>query len=187
MKDNVEPRPQRRSQHSGPRSRADEREFWQLQFDRPCRRALADHDVEAVIFHRRIEDFLDCGIEPVDLVDKEYVAFLEAGKNRREIPGFFYYGSACGFERGPHFVGYDIRESGLADARRAGEQDVVECLAPLERGLHKHAQVLFDLSLADVFAKMRRTQRRLEAALFGCQLFVADINGSEVGHLDRSE
>src|SRR5436189_2967570 len=108
MKDDVEPRPQRRSQHSGACRRADEREFWQLELDRSCSRALADHDVEAVILHRRIEYFLDGRIEAVDLVDKEHVAFLEAGEDGGEVAGFFYHWAARGLERRSHFVSDDI-------------------------------------------------------------------------------
>ena len=43
---------------------------------RARRRPLADDEVELEVLHRRIEDFLDRRIEPVDLVDEQHVARL---------------------------------------------------------------------------------------------------------------
>jgi hypothetical protein len=57
--------------------------------------ALADHDIEVVILHRRIEDLLDRWIEAMDLVDEEDIAFLEVGKDRRRgSPAFSIIGPA---------------------------------------------------------------------------------------------
>src|SRR5690606_35571079 len=55
----------------------------------------------------------------------------------------------------------DLSERGLAQARRAGEQDVVEGLAPLPRRLDEHPEVLAQLGLADELVEALRAQRRL--------------------------
>ena len=47
---------------------------------RARRRPLADDEVELEVFERRIEDFLDRRIEPVDLVDEQHVAVFEIGE-----------------------------------------------------------------------------------------------------------
>ena len=50
--------------------------FGRLDLHRARRRPFADDQVELVILHRRIEDFLDRRIEAMDLVDEEDVALL---------------------------------------------------------------------------------------------------------------
>jgi hypothetical protein len=42
---------------------------------------------------------------------------------------------------------------------------VVQCFATIARGFHVHAQVLFDLALADVFVDASRAQRQIELAI----------------------
>jgi len=51
---------QGRSEHARARRRADQGEARQIEPDRRGARALADHDVELKIFHRGVEDLLDC-------------------------------------------------------------------------------------------------------------------------------
>ena len=48
-------------------------------------RVLADDEIELEVLHRRIEDLLDRGVQPVDLVDEEDVAILEIGEERGEV------------------------------------------------------------------------------------------------------
>ena len=50
-------------------------------------RALADHHVERVVLHRRVEDLLDRPVQAVDLVDEQDVALVEGGEDRGEVPG----------------------------------------------------------------------------------------------------
>ena len=46
---------------------------------------LADHDVELVVLHRRIEDLLDGRAHAVHFVDEEHLARLEVGQHRRQV------------------------------------------------------------------------------------------------------
>ena len=57
--DDAEAVAQWRGQQAGAGGGADQGERWQVELDRTRGRALADHDVDLVILHRRIEDFLD--------------------------------------------------------------------------------------------------------------------------------
>ena len=76
---------QRRREQAGARGGADERERLHVHADAARRRALADHDVDLVVLHRRVEDLLDGGVEAVDLVDEEDVALLQVGEQAGEV------------------------------------------------------------------------------------------------------
>ena len=84
---NAESVAQRIGQQARARGRADQREFREIDLDRARRRPLADDEIELEILHRRIEDFLDRGIEPVNFVDEEDVALFEIGEERRKVAG----------------------------------------------------------------------------------------------------
>ena len=66
---------------------ADQREFRKIDLHQARRRPGADNEVELKILHRRIKDFLDRRIEPVNFVDEKHVALFEIGEQRREIAG----------------------------------------------------------------------------------------------------
>ena len=91
--DEAEAVAQRTGDEAGARGRADEREAREVESQRPGRRALADHDVELEVLHRRVQHLLDGAREAVDLVDEEDVAVVEVGQDRGEVAG--------PFERGP--------------------------------------------------------------------------------------
>ena len=81
------------SQHAGARRRPDERKSWQVDLDRPRRRAGIDNDVQPEIFHRRVEILFDGRVQPVDFVDEKDVAFLNVGENPCEIARLFNLGT----------------------------------------------------------------------------------------------
>ena len=83
----AEPVTQRGADAARPGRGADDGERLQAEPQRPGRRPLADHHVERVVLHRRIEDLLDRPVEPVDLVDEQDVALVERGQDRGEVPG----------------------------------------------------------------------------------------------------
>ena len=55
----AEPFAERAGEHAAPRRRADDRELLEREIDRPRRHPFAQHDVDAEIFHHRIDEFLD--------------------------------------------------------------------------------------------------------------------------------
>ena len=78
---------QRLREQARPRRRPDQREGREVDLHRARHRAFADQDVEAEVLHRGIEDLLDRGREPVDLVDEEDVPGLEVRQDaRRGLP-----------------------------------------------------------------------------------------------------
>jgi hypothetical protein len=63
------------------------------------------------------------------------------------------------------FVGGNERQRGLAEAGRAVQQDVIERFVALLRGIDEDLQVLFVLTLPDVFVERARTERQVVALL----------------------
>src|SRR5262249_12021068 len=153
---------ERRRQKPRARGRADERERRQVERQRARGRSLADDDVEPEVLERRVEDLLDCAVEAVDLVDEEDVARLERRQDRGDV--------ALPLERGPgdladadaELAPHDLCERRLAEARRPGEQQVVECVAPPPRCVERDRELLLDALLADEVVERRRPQRALE-------------------------
>ena len=125
---NAEAVAQRIGQKPGAGGGADQREFGQVDLHRARRRALADDQIELKILHRRIEHLLDRRIEPVDLVDEQHVALFEIGQQRREIAGLGDHRTGRGAEIDAELARHDLRQRGLAQARRTDEQHVIERL-----------------------------------------------------------
>jgi hypothetical protein len=68
---------QRGTDAAGPGRGADHRERLEAQTQAARRGPLADHHVERVVLHRRIEDLLDRAVEPMDLIDEQDIALVE--------------------------------------------------------------------------------------------------------------
>ena len=95
---------------------------------------LADHDVELVVLHRRVEHFLDHGRQAVDLVDEQHVARLQVGQKRRQVPGPLEHRTRGLAQVHAQLRGDDVRKGGLAETRRTEDQHVIEGLGALARG-----------------------------------------------------
>ena len=127
--------------------------------------SLTDEQIELIVFHCRIEFFFERGKQAMNLIDEKDVAFLQFCQQGRDVAGFLDSWTSGRSQLGAHFVGDDVGERGLAQAGRAGQQHVIESFAAAARGLHIHAQVLFDLTLPDVFVDACRAQREIELAI----------------------
>jgi hypothetical protein len=127
---------------------------------------FADDEVELEILHRRIEHLLDRRIEPVDLVDEENVALLQIGEQRREIAGLGDHRPRGGAEVDTKLARNDLRQGGLAEARRPDEQHVIERLVPRPRSLDEHREIGARLLLADELGQPLRPERSLGEVLF---------------------
>ena len=95
----------------------------------------------------------------MDLVDEKHVAFLQIGQQRGDVAGFLDCRTGSRTQLGAHFVRDDVGERRFAESWRAGQQNMVERFATSESGFHVNAQVLLDLTLADVFLDSSRAQR----------------------------
>ncbi len=147
------------------RGGADQGELRKLDLDRARRRSLADDEVELEILHRGIEHLLDRGTEAMDLVDEEHVALFEIGEKCREIAGLGDHGTRGGAKADAELARHDLRQRGLAEARRADEQHVIERLAALARGLDEYGQIGARLRLADELRQQLRAQRGVAGIL----------------------
>ncbi len=145
----AEPVAQRRGEQARPGRCAHQRERRQIEPDRAGRRTFADHQVELVVLHRRIEDLLDRRLQPVDLVDEQHVARLQVGEDRSEIAGPLDDRPGGQPEAHTQLGRHDLRQRRLAQPRRPGEQDMVERVAAGARGLDEHGEVGAQLGLTD--------------------------------------
>ncbi len=134
----------------------------EIQPDAARVRPLVDDDVEFVVLHRGVEVFLDRGLEAVDFVDEKHVAAFQRGEQAREVAGLFDRRAAGVLDVHAHRVREDVGERRLAEAGRTAEQDVLEHIAALLRGLHHQFQPLADFFLPRELAEHRRSQRDVE-------------------------
>ena len=148
---------------------ADKGEFRQLDLHRAGRRALADDEVELVILHGRIEDFLDRRVEAVDLVDEEHVALFEIGELRRQIARLGDDRAGGRAEIDPELAGDDLRQRRLAETRRPDEEHMVEGVAPGLRRIDEDLEIGPRGLLAREIVERQRPERRfgIVLALFG--------------------
>jgi hypothetical protein len=147
---------QRRGQQAGSGGRTDQREARQVELDRARRRTFADHDVELVVLHGRVEDFLDDGAEPMNLVDEQHVVRFEIGQQRGEVARALEHRSRSLPQADAHLVGDDVRERRLAEPRWAEDQHVVERVAALACRADEDLHLLGNLRLADVVGQQAR-------------------------------
>ena len=107
--DDAEAVAQRRGQQAGAGGRADQGEGRQVELDRARRRALADHDVDLEVLHRRVQHFLDHRREAVDLVDEQHVVRLQVGQQRGQVAGLLDHRAGGLAQVDAQLVGDDVR------------------------------------------------------------------------------
>ena len=161
----AEARRERLREEPGARRRAHERERRKPELDRARAGPRADHEVELPVLHRRVEDLLDRGRHAVDLVHEQDVARREVREDRGEVARLLEDGAGRDADLGAHLAGDDVRERRLAEARRAAEEDVVQRLLPLPRGLQEDAERLLQLRLPDELQERARAERDLGVRL----------------------
>ena len=103
----------------------------------------------------------------MDLVDEEDRARLERGQEGGDVALSLQRGAGGLHERDVELAGDDVRERGLAEPGRPGEQHVVERLSAPARRLDEEAELVLDLVLADEVLEPRRPQRAIELLLAG--------------------
>ena len=101
-------------QQAGAGGGADQGERREFKRDGGGTGALADHDVDAEVFHRHVEHFLGRPGHPVDLVEEEDFAFGKRGQDGCQVPCVLDGGTAADPQRGVHFGRNDHGQRGLA-------------------------------------------------------------------------
>ena len=101
--------------------------------------------------------------------------------------GFSSTGPEVGAQVHAEFVGDDVRQRRLAEARRAEQQHMVERFAAHFRRADEDFELLARLHLADVFRQPLRAQRALDRLFVGRRRRCAEDApcGFEVVGLDR--
>jgi hypothetical protein len=129
-----------------------------------------------MVLHGRIEDLLDDGRQPVDLVDEEDVARLQVGEDGGEVAGLGQHGAAGGPEVDAQLAGDDLGEGRLAQPRRPEQQHVVEGLGPALGRLDEDPEVPLGLLLPHELVQGLRAER-----LVG-RLERRGLGGDQPGH-----
>jgi hypothetical protein len=158
-----EPRAHRLRDQTGPCGRTDQREARDRQLNAAGCRALADHNVEFEIFHRRVQMLFGNATQTVNLVDEQHVAFLErVGQDRGQIARFFDGGTAGDFDPNAHFGGDDVRQRGFTQSGRPKNQGVIERLTACFGSLEVNAEFGFESVLTDVILESAWSVRALK-------------------------
>ena len=150
----------------GARGGADQREAIQLKRMNARARPLPDHQIDAIILHRGIENLLDGGHQAMNFVEKENFARFERSEDGGQVALALEQRAGTGLDGDAQFVGDDLRERRLAQARRAVEQHVIERFAAAARGLDGDLDVFLHARLADVIGQALRANAGVEARVF---------------------
>ena len=103
----------------------------------------------------------------MNLVDEQHVARLEVGEHGREVAGTLE-GRAGGHpEAGPDLIGEDSRQRGLSQARRTGEEHVVDGFAAFASRLDENAEPLLECRLSDELVHATGAKRDVVRLLLG--------------------
>ncbi|MNE08586.1 hypothetical protein D3C80_1012390 [compost metagenome] len=92
----------------------------------------------------------------MDLVDEQHIARLEVGQQRRQIAGALQHRAGGALDRHAHFLGDDVGQGGLAEARRAEDQRVVQRFRPTSGRLDEQLHLFAHAGLADVLGQLQR-------------------------------
>jgi hypothetical protein len=106
--------------------RTDEGEFREIHLDRSRTRARTDHDIDLIVFHRRVEDFFYHRLESVDFIDKEYIAGLETREHGEHICWLINSRSWSMTETCASFCCDEHRERRLSESWRPIEEDMFD-------------------------------------------------------------
>ncbi len=155
--DKAKPVSERGGQGASPGCSPNERKLREIQLHRSGCRALADHKIELIVFHRRIERFFNRGRKPMNLIDKQDIVFLEVRQNGGQVTRMGQHEAGGRAERRPHLTSNDMSDSGLPQPRRAIKDRVIERFVPLLRCFDTDPQGFFHSLLADVFLQGLRT------------------------------
>ena len=162
MKINTETCTKRGRQQTATCGCTNQRERIQIYLDAACRRSLIDHNIDAVIFHRRIKIFLHHRRQPMNFINKKHVVRFEAGQYTCQVTRFIKYRTGSYLETYAQFVGYDIAECCFSQSGRAVKQHMVQRLATQAGSFHKYAQIVHHLVLPAEILKIQRTESVLE-------------------------
>ena len=122
----------------------------------------------------------------MDLIHEQDVVLVEIGQQRRQIAGLFNGRAGGDADVDAHLLGDDAGQRGLAQARRAVEQHMVQRLRAAAGGLDEDGEVLLGLLLSDVLLQCAGTQGRFAGVLvqkrFGDDRLLIDVRAEVDAH-----
>ena len=148
--DQAKPVPQRGAQRSGAGGGPHKGEGRQVEGTGSCCAALAHGEIEATVFHRRIEQLLRHPAQAMNLVNEQQITGLQVDQQPNDVARAFQGRCTGDLALHPHLFGQHHGHGGFAQARRAIEQHMIEGIAAAKRRFHRNAQHLLELALADV-------------------------------------
>lgn len=95
----------------------------------------------------------------MNLIDEQHVVGLEVGQHGRQVAGALENRPRGTLYRHAHFVGNDVGQRGLAQARRAEDQGVIERFTAATGGLDEQRHLFAHHRLADVLVQPQRADR----------------------------
>ncbi len=101
----------------------------------------------------------------MNLIHEQHIARLQVGQDGGEVTRLGNHGPGCRTEPDPQLLGDDARERGLAQARRAMEQHMVDRLATLPRGRDEDREILAHGRLADETVQFLRSQGHIHPVI----------------------
>ena len=101
----------------------------------------------------------------MDLVDEQHIPGIEAHQQADDVAGAFQGRSTGDAATHPQFLGQHQGHGGLAQARGAVEQHMVEGLTALAAGRQRKPQHLFQFRLTHVIGQSSRPQTLVATAV----------------------
>ncbi len=132
----------------------------------PRARPLPDNQVDAEIFHRRIQHFLHGRLQAVNFIQKENFLFFERGQYRRQVAFALQQRARAGLDGHVQFVGDDLRQGGFSQPGRPVEQHMVQRFAAAPRRIDGNLNILFDAFLPDVLVEALGPHAHFDARVF---------------------
>ena len=108
----------------------------------------------------------------MDLIDEQHVTRLQGSQQAGQVAGPVEHRSGRDLHVDPHFVGDDVRERGLAQARRAVEQRVVQRLPAHLGCLDIDAEPGHDLTLAGEIFQFLGPDNSVQILIFAVVCFM---------------
>jgi hypothetical protein len=116
------------------------------------------NEIDAKIFHGRIEKFFDHLGQTVHFIDKKDIPSFQMSKDADEVTSFFKGRPRRGHETNIHLCGNDMGERRLPQPWRGMKENVIQRLPPSLGRLDRNLQGLHYLFLTDIFGELSRPQ-----------------------------
>ena len=109
---------QRRCEHTAACGSSHESEGVKVNLYASCRRALVNHDIDAVVLHGRVEIFLHYGRQTVYLINEQHIVRLQRGEQTCQVARLVEHRARGDLESHAQLIGDDVAQCRLAQSGR---------------------------------------------------------------------